>query len=206
MTAKKALRAIATTFGPPGEVRWHLDADDRAIVQAGDWDWEVERLKTLPAVPSTFAGELYQATPDVFTSGGAGLRSRWFALIDDRVLNLQNADDLRWFLEHHVSWEVPAKLAELLERTQGQGRVANVYQANGLLERRLDERSRSAVQELGLTEPVLTGDALTFYSWRIVMDGCEEAVEVEQWSLSRSGPKGPEWRFTRLPGLLRFGR
>jgi hypothetical protein len=202
---KKALRAIATTFGPPDEVQWFMDEDNRAMVRAGDWDWEIERLPAPLAVSSTFKGEMYQATPDVYTSGGAGLRSRWFAVTGDRVINLQDADDMRWFLESHVSWESPAKLAELLERCQGQGRVANVYQANGLLERRLDERSRSAVGQLGLTEPVMKGNELTFYSWRIVMDGREEAIEVEQWSLSTDGPNGPEWRFTRLPGLLRFG-
>lgn len=203
---EKNLRAIAASFGPPDEVQWTRDEQNRILVRAGSWDWEIERIPVPPAVSCAFKGEMYEATPDVYTSGGAGLRSRWFAVTADRVLNLQDVDDMRWFLERYASQEDPVKLADLLERCQGRGRVANVYRANGLLERRLDDRSRSAVKDLGLAEPVMAGNELTFNSWRIVMDGTAEAVEVEQWTLSMSGPNGPEWRCMPLPGLLRFGK
>lgn len=199
------LRAIAKKLAPPGQAAWRRDRHNRILIRTHDWDASIEAIQSPPAVSSDFKGEFFAAVPELFTSGGAGLRSRQFAVIDDRVIDLHDPGDMRWFLRHYVSWEAPAPLATLLEWCQGKGRIANVYREDGTLERRLDEHSRSTVGEIGLAAPVMEGNELRFYSWRIVMHGGAEVIELDQWHLSKSGPSGPEWRSMRLPGLLRCG-
>lgn len=199
------VRAIAGSVGVPGEVQWSRDREGRLLVRAEPWSWEIERLPSLPAVSSAFQGELYAASLDVFTSGGAGLRSRYFAVTDARVLDLQDVEDMRWFLERYISVEDPVKLANLLEQCQGRGRMANVYQENERLERGLDARSRAAVKDLRLMDPIMMDGELDFHAWRIVMAGNEEVIELDHWTLSLKGEKGPAWCCTPLPGRLRYG-
>ncbi|MEP7120318.1 MAG: hypothetical protein ABJE95_05390 [Byssovorax sp.] len=200
----KTIRAIVAGLGLPNETRWTTDEHNRILVKDEPWDWEIEERPDLLPVSSTFNGKMYMASLDVFTSGGAGLSSRYFVEADDRLLDLQSVDDMRFFLERYAVLEDPVMLADLLKRCQGQGRMANVYREDGRLESSLDDSSRSAVKEMGLMDPVMVGDELAFDAWRVVMAGNDEAIEVEHWTLSMKGPDGPEWHRTPLAGLLRF--
>jgi hypothetical protein len=204
VTNKKVLEAIAASLAADGEVRWTLEDEGRTLLHTGGWDWCIEPIAPLSAISDSFRGQLYEATPDVHTTGGGGLRSRLFAMVDGRVLSLDVNDDMQWFLAHCASWQDPADLAVLLERGQGTGRVANVYRADGWLEKQIDDPSRTLLEQLGVSAPAIHGDRLTFYAWRIVMQGAMESVEVERWTLSRGHPDAPEWQRTPLPGRLRF--
>jgi hypothetical protein len=201
----KIVRAIAFRLGAASTARYTRRDDDRVLIDTEPWGWELERVPPPPAVSSPLKVDMYLASPDVFTSGGAGLRSRWFAFAGSRIRDLHDAAHMRWFLAHRVSSTSPVDLAELLECCQGTGRMANVYVADGRLETRLGDRSLSTLEQLGVARPAMEGGELTFYSWRIVMLDAEEVIEVERWSLAMNGPEGPTWSTTRLPGLLRSG-
>jgi hypothetical protein len=198
----KALREIARAFGPPSEARAAVDDEDRVVVRTDVWDWVLEPVAPRPPLTRAFSGTLYQAIPEVYTSGGAGLRSRWFAVAEGRVFTLDQRDDMRRFLERHVSRDDPYALATFLERGQGQGRQTHVYRADGTLERMLGVRDRQAVAELGLADPALVDGELRFDAWRLVMPDREEVIELERWTASLDAPDGPEWHSVRHPELL----
>lgn len=142
--------------------------------------------------------------PDVFTSGGGGLRSRWFAVFDDCVLCLDRRDDMKAFLQRHASREDATALATLLESCQGEGRIAHIYLADGSLERLIDEASDHLRETMGLAAPVLVDDEVEFFSWRVVLQDALEVVRVERWTLRLRSPDGPQWITTTLPGVLHF--
>jgi hypothetical protein len=178
------------------------DEEGRTVVRTEAWDWVLEPVPPRPPLAGAFGGTLYQATPEVFTSGGGGLRSRWFAVAGGRVFALDQPDDLRPFLERYVSRDDPAALAAFLERCQGEGRMAHVYRSDGALEAMLDEGGRRAVAEAGVAAPALVDGELRFDTWRLVMHDGEEVIQLERWSASLDAPEGPTWHSARLPGLL----
>lgn len=203
-TTKEVLRTIARAFGPPSEAEGMVDEEGRTIIRTDLWDWVLEPVAPGPPLTDVFGGTLYQATPEVFTSGGGGLRSRWFAVDGGRVFTLDQRDDMRRFLERYVSRDDPPALAAFLERCQGEGRIAHVYHADGRLEKMLDERGRLAVADLGLAGPALEDGELRFDTWRVVMHGRDEVIQLERWTASLDTPDGPDWRSARLPDLLHF--
>jgi hypothetical protein len=206
MAAKSNIpRGLAAYFGERGEAQWVPDREHGFLLRTKAWHWSFEQIRPPPAVSAAFKGEMFEAFPEVCVEGGAGLRSRLFAVTADRTLSLDDPDDMRWFLERYVSREDPVELADLLERCQGRGRVANIYLEDEGLERHLNDDAHYAVMELGLTGPVMKGDELTFYAWQIVMAARAEVVVIDKWALSMGGPNGPEWRSTRLPVQLPFG-
>lgn len=201
---REALGTIARAFGEAPEVEV-ITKGDEVVIRTDAWDWALEPVPPGSPLTDAFRGTLFQAIPEVFTEGGGGLRSRWFAVAEGHVFTLGQPADMRRFLARYVSRDDPAALASFVERCLGGGRVANVYRADGRLEGVLDADGRRVVEELGLQEPVMEDDELGFWSWRVVMHEGEEVIQLERWTVSFRSPHGAEWHSSRLPGLLHFG-
>jgi hypothetical protein len=204
MDPKSLLAAIARAFGEKPKARV-ITQRGGTVIRTGTWDYTLESVPLGSPLTDAFRGTLYQAVPEVFIEGGGGLRSRWFAVEEDRVLALDQPADMRWFLGRYVSRDDPAALASFVEQCQGTGRMANVYRADGSLERTLDEAGQLAILELGLEEPALDDGELRFWTWRVVMHEGEEVIQLERWTVSLDAPDGAEWSSYRLPELLRLG-